>query len=207
MNEKYEKKVADPVIDQKIVKQKKHGWLWPALALLALLLLLLWFLNHGHDRTRQLPTTSTTVATTTDADNLNAQQQLQQYFRGNQAMESPWIRLDRLSFKSGQATPEHNDGGQVNAIASILKNHPDNHVVIRGFTDATGSEPGNRNLSNQRAAAIKSLLTAQQIDGSRITLDSQGAGGSTANNSSDAGRETDRYAAIKVIPQGQGGDR
>ncbi len=77
-------------------------------------------------------------------------------------------------------------------VATFLQKYPDRTLVIEGHTDNTGDEQYNMNLSSERAITVKTALTAQGIDPSRIIARGLGESAPLASNSDSAGRQRNR---------------
>ncbi len=57
----------------------------------------------------------------------------------------------------------------INKVAAVLKNNPELNIVIEGYSDDTGVESKNIELSKKRAAATKQALEKSGIAPGRIT--------------------------------------
>jgi outer membrane protein OmpA-like peptidoglycan-associated protein len=53
-------------------------------------------------------------------------------------------------------------------IAAVLKTYDHAFVDIYGHTDATGSDPYNQRLSEQRAASVAAYLAARGVKAARL---------------------------------------
>ena len=93
---------------------------------------------------------------------------------------------------------------EVTKVADYMKANPDRHVQILGHTDSTGAEEYNQALSEDRAAAVKTMLIRQGIDPSRIDIRGYGESSAVAANSTAGGRQLNRRAET-VISVEQGG--
>lgn len=97
------------------------------------------------------------------------------------------------------------EGAQRNLdqLASFLAQHPDRKVNIEGFTDSTGSEDYNQNLSYRRADAVKSALQQRGVPARRIHAVGYGEAYPVASNSSEAGRQQNRRVEIIISNAGE----
>jgi OOP family OmpA-OmpF porin len=71
-------------------------------------------------------------------------------------------------------------------------------IDVVGHTDSIGTEEYNQNLSEERAAAVKSFLTSEGVDGSIIDASGQGESNPVADNSTDEGRAQNRRVEVHV---------
>lgn len=81
--------------------------------------------------------------------------------------------------------------------ASISQRFNGGDVRVYGFTDSVGSAGYNKDLAEQRAAAVRSwLATNAGIDSSRISLNPIGEGRPVASNNTAQGRQQNRRVEI-----------
>src|SRR4029453_15767986 len=84
--------------------------------------------------------------------------------------------IEQVKFKTGSATilPESNT--LLEAVAKILKEHPEiKKVRVEGHTDNRGGKSMNQRLSDRRAASVaKWLVTKGGIEKSRLTSEGFG---------------------------------
>jgi len=215
MDKRTDKKLVDPVIDQQIIKQKKGKGIWWLLLAIIIIILAIWFSTQRNNndaapapssspsamsQPAQQPaaTDQSTPPAAPATDNDSALTALQQYYAGEGNDDSQWIDLNQVSFATGNATPTVTDEQSLNQVASLISQHPNHSIVVRGFTDSTGTEAINQPLSGQRANAIKDWLTQHGVEGSKITIDGQGADHAVANNDTAQGRDQNRRVAIQV---------
>ena len=99
--------------------------------------------------------------------------------------------IDRAQLKSGGVR-------EVQKLADILKQNPQRNVAIEGFTDSTGSESHNQELSERRANAVRDTLMNMGIDSSRITTRGYGKSFPVASNGNEAGRQLNRRVEVII---------
>ncbi len=83
-------------------------------------------------------------------------------------------------------------------LASFLQDYPDRDVLIEGFTDNTGTEVFNEQLSLKRAEVVKQALVDMGIESDRIRTNGYGTDFAVADNSSEEGRQQNRRAEIVI---------
>src|SRR5437588_446287 len=81
---------------------------------------------------------------------------------------------------------------------SLVKNSQTN-VTIIGHTDNTGSSAHNADLSVHRASAVKTYLTDNGINGSRLNINGRGETEPIADNNTAAGRAQNRRVEIVIV--------
>jgi outer membrane protein OmpA-like peptidoglycan-associated protein len=92
---------------------------------------------------------------------------------------------------------------ELQRVAQVLNNYPQTNILISGYTDSTGSETYNQQLSERRAAAVKNQLVNYGVAPMRMTTIGYGEGKPIASNASEAGRQMNRRVAITITPQQQ----
>lgn len=88
--------------------------------------------------------------------------------------------------------------GSIRQLADFLREHPTRKVLIEGFTDNTGSDAYNLQLSERRAQAVKRALVKQGIDSSRITSMGFGKAHPVADNATPASRSMNRRVEVTI---------
>jgi len=97
-----------------------------------------------------------------------------------------------ILFDVNKATINGESMGTINEIVKLMNKHSDLNFRIEGHTDSDGEESFNQRLSEDRAAAVKSMLTKLGVASSR--LESKGWGESTpvSNNNTPEGKANNR---------------
>lgn len=109
------------------------------------------------------------------------------------------IVFDHLNFDTGttRLTPESNP--TVADLVTIMKCYPTMQVQLEGHTDSTGDAAANKQLSIDRANAIRDLLVQGGVDTTRITTDGYGADKPIASNDTEEGRAKNRRTDLVVV--------
>jgi outer membrane protein OmpA-like peptidoglycan-associated protein len=81
-------------------------------------------------------------------------------------------------------------------FAGICASYPTLRYTIEGHTDNTGSAEKNRELSLERAIAVRDYLIGQGLAASAIDVDGRGAAVPVADNSTAGGRAANRRVEI-----------
>ncbi|MFZ3185861.1 MAG: OmpA family protein, partial [Pseudomonas sp.] len=84
------------------------------------------------------------------------------------------IMPGNITFATDSAEIVSNFYAPLNNLSSSFKQFNQNSIEIVGHTDSTGSRAHNMDLSQRRAQSVANYLTAQGVDGSRLST--RGAG-------------------------------
>lgn len=87
---------------------------------------------------------------------------------------------------------------ELDGVVKFLKSNPTVEIEVSGHTDNIGSDSYNLNLSDKRAAAVKTYLVSKGIAGSRITSKGYGKSKPIAINSTELGREQNRRVEFTI---------
>lgn len=150
----------------------------------------------------------------TQADQLRQQaqseaqrnEQLQQQLKALQAKPTSRgtvVTLDDVLFDTGKSNLRPGSRRSLERLADALKGSPERRVVIEGFTDNTGSDATNQDLSQRRAEAVERALVQMGVDDARIEARGYGEDFPVADNDSAVGRQMNRRVEI-VISDEQG---
>ncbi|GAB4026982.1 OmpA family protein [Spirosoma koreense] len=112
--------------------------------------------------------------------------------------KTTWFNFDRLLFETGKSTLKPSSQEQLTNIAYILKEYPNVHIILGGYTDNTGSAAVNKKLSQERAESVMDQLVKLGVDRSRLEAEGYGQEHPVASNDTEAGRAENRRIAIRV---------
>ncbi len=101
-----------------------------------------------------------------------------------------------ILFDSGKA--DLKSTANLQQMSAILKKYPENVLVIKGYTDATGSAATNKALSEQRAMAVKSQLAAGGVPEATISTVGMGPDSPVGDNKTPTGRAANRRVEIEI---------
>jgi outer membrane protein OmpA-like peptidoglycan-associated protein len=90
--------------------------------------------------------------------------------------------------------------GEIDRVAQILNRYPDTTLKVVGYTDSTGSEEHNQQLSELRANAVKNALVIKGVNAARLMTMGMGESSPIADNSTEAGRQLNRRVNIVISP-------
>ncbi|WP_395789746.1 flagellar motor protein MotD [Aquimonas sp.] len=131
---------------------------------------------------------------------------VQVYRRGD------WLEVEIKSdtlFASGSAAPLPGALAAVTRVAEVLRESP-NLIRVEGHTDivpiTTAVFPSNWELSAARSASIVRVLTNSGVAPGRLTVVGYGEHQPIADNSSEAGRNSNRRVVLVILARNGDGD-
>lgn len=108
-----------------------------------------------------------------------------------------------VTFKVNSSALSNDAKSNLDMIANQVAGQRSGYLVeIQAFTDSTGSENYNINLSQRRAESVLRYLVSKNIPLHRISIVGLGEESPVADNKTKAGREQNRRAEVRVLRQG-----
>ncbi|MGL4725528.1 MAG: OmpA family protein [Scandinavium sp.] len=196
-------------VENKKCKTKKWPWL---LLLLALLAGALFMLRSCHNNDAQT-TAHTTVwknlgaffkralpdGTTLNIPELGVENQLLKFIESDQPVsDTLWFSFDRLLFETNSPVLKPESQEQLKNIADIMKAYPRVDLLLAGYTDNTGTDDINMQLSQQRADSVQHELVNMGVATERLIAKGYGSTNPVAPNDSDENRAKNRRIEIQV---------
>jgi outer membrane protein OmpA-like peptidoglycan-associated protein len=86
------------------------------------------------------------------------------------------------------------------SLATTLNNYPKSQVIIKGHTDAEGTDSLNQRLSEQRADRVRQFLISEGVNGARISAIGFGETLPLATNNTPEGRAQNRRVEVEIRP-------
>jgi OmpA-OmpF porin, OOP family len=109
------------------------------------------------------------------------------------------FRFSNLTFASGSSVIDATSAVEVSNLAAILNAYTGVKIIIEGYTDSSGDQAANVQLSLNRANAVKDSLVAQGISADRIAVEGYGSANPIASNDTPEGMASNRRIEVRVI--------
>jgi outer membrane protein OmpA-like peptidoglycan-associated protein len=128
-------------------------------------------------------------------------QRLAAQLENMQAAQTPRgivLTLDDVLFDTGKAQLKSGATRSIEQIAAFLKENPDRHVQVEGFTDSQGADDYNLELSQSRADSVAMAIIQRGVDAQRVRALGYGEGYPVASNANAGSRQLNRRVEIIV---------
>jgi OOP family OmpA-OmpF porin len=109
------------------------------------------------------------------------------------------LDVNKINFAPSSSNIEEESLGVVDSIVEILAECPDAQFEISGHTDSQGGEESNIALSQGRADAVLNALLDRRIHTAKMISKGYGETHPIADNTSEAGRATNRRIEFSLI--------
>jgi outer membrane protein OmpA-like peptidoglycan-associated protein len=86
----------------------------------------------------------------------------------------------------------------VQKLASFLNENPERQLVVEGYTDSTGADSYNQQLSQRRAESVQRALTRAGVNSQRIQVVGYGEQYPVASNDSASSRSQNRRVEVTI---------
>ena len=108
------------------------------------------------------------------------------------------INLKGVTFKTGSDEINSSSYVRLNISAVDLVRNPELYVIVAGHTDTVGDSGFNRELSQKRAASVKTYLIDRGVDASRLSARGFGDSEPAASNDTSEGRAKNRRVELRI---------
>lgn len=167
-------------------------------------------MTHKYDTNHATttPNANNTVAATTGWEGINYSAPTENYGEitdknievRNDTKYAVYSLGENILFDENKSTIRPSADNDLKQIAgSIQKRFSNDEVRIYGYTDSVGSKDYNKQLAEERAAAVQSWLVKNgDINSNRISLNAVGEARPVASNKTEKGRQENRRVEIVV---------
>lgn len=103
-----------------------------------------------------------------------------------------------ILFAVDSATLSPQSMSSLDEFAQVMREYPKTAILIQGYTDSTGSEQYNMQLSERRAKSVYNHLALREVEQGRMAAIGYGEGYPVADNATSQGRAQNRRVSILV---------
>jgi len=108
------------------------------------------------------------------------------------------LTLSDIQFRRDESELSADTMRKLYPLATLLKDERGRTIVIEGYTDSSGDEAYNQELSERRAETVRDFLISAGVDPRRISVHGYGEEHPVASNNNEIGRRENRRVEIIV---------
>ena len=87
---------------------------------------------------------------------------------------------------------------ELTELSTILNKYEDTNILLVGYTDSTGSDEYNLELSRKRAQSVADFLVTQNVSSARFSVEGYGKSHPVASNDTAEGRAQNRRVEVAI---------
>jgi outer membrane protein OmpA-like peptidoglycan-associated protein len=106
------------------------------------------------------------------------------------------VTIGDVLFDTGRAELKPGSARDMSKLAEFFKAYPQRTALVEGFTDSVGGTSANQDLSDRRAAAVRTALVDMGVARDRINTRGYGEAFPAAGNDNASGRQMNRRVEI-----------
>jgi outer membrane protein OmpA-like peptidoglycan-associated protein len=103
-----------------------------------------------------------------------------------------------FDFDSAQLKPQFNN--TLDSVVLVLNEYKSTLITVKGFTDSTGTDQYNQQLSERRALAVAQYLESKNVAQQRLAAIGYGEAQPIAPNNTPEGRAQNRRVELELEP-------
>lgn len=103
-----------------------------------------------------------------------------------------------LLFETGLEVLKPQAIDELSSLGDVLAKYPQDRIQVMGFTDSTGSEEFNSELSKRRAEAVRKILVSRGVNEQQTVAIGMGEQSPVASNSTREGRSKNRRVELHI---------
>jgi len=108
------------------------------------------------------------------------------------------LTLGDTLFATGRAELKAGASANLDRLAEFMAQYPQRTAAIEGFTDSSGSEEYNQDLSQRRADSVKGYLVGRGVQTGRLSSSGRGENAPVGDNASASGRQQNRRVEVII---------
>jgi outer membrane protein OmpA-like peptidoglycan-associated protein len=108
------------------------------------------------------------------------------------------LTLGDVLFATGRAELMTGATGHLDKLVVFLQQYTDRTVLVEGYTDSTGTQAYNQDLSERRAGTVSGYLSAHGVAAARISASGRGMNDPVSGNDTATGRQQNRRVEVII---------
>ncbi|WP_339842581.1 OmpA family protein [uncultured Halopseudomonas sp.] len=128
---------------------------------------------------------------------------LQNELEAKQTERGTLVTLGDVLFDVDKSELKPSGVRDVQKLASFLNDNPERQLVVEGYTDSTGADSYNQQLSQRRAESVQRALVRAGVDSRRIQVVGYGEQYPVASNDSASSRSQNRRVEVTISDDDQ----
>ncbi|PCC98292.1 OmpA family protein [Halopseudomonas pelagia] len=128
---------------------------------------------------------------------------LQDELKAKQTERGTLITLGDVLFDVDKSELKPSGVRDVQKLASFLNDNPERQLVVEGYTDSTGADSYNQQLSQRRAESVQRALTHAGVNSQRVQVVGYGEQYPVASNDSASSRSQNRRVEVTISDNDQ----
>ncbi|MBB3101982.1 OmpA family protein [Azomonas macrocytogenes] len=128
---------------------------------------------------------------------------LQQELQGKQTERGTLVTFGDVLFDYNRAELKPGGLRNVQKLADFLNQDQERQVIAEGYTDSTGGDAYNQQLSERRAESVRVALIKMGVDPRRVVTQGYGKQYPVASNSTNSGRALNRRVEVTISNDNQ----
>lgn len=118
--------------------------------------------------------------------------------KANESDKGIVLTLNNVIFAHNSSKLEPGGRRTISRIAEFLKKNPQQYIKIEGYTDSTGDQEYNLDLSRRRAEAVREVLLSRNVSAERVSVEAFGEKYPVASNEVPSGRQQNRRVELII---------
>lgn len=124
--------------------------------------------------------------------------QLREQLNAKETERGSVVTFESVLFDINKADLKPAANSSIRSLADFLKKNPERKILVEGFTDSTGSDAYNRQLSQARADSVRHALVREGVEPGRIDTVGLGKAHPVASNDTPASRAMNRRVEVTI---------
>lgn len=125
-------------------------------------------------------------------------EQLREQLNAKDTERGSVVTFESVLFDVNKADLKPAANTTIRTLADFLKDNPQRKILVEGFTDNTGSDAYNLELSQARADSVRHALVREGVEPSRIDTVGLGKAHPVSSNDSPASRAMNRRVEVTI---------